>query len=334
MASSTKRSKPRNGQTTGKTALVKKDSTQPANNSTTQPITKTAPVSKPTEKAGNGTSPEATRPASATVISKTTQAGPKTSVVKAPPAALSQSSKHQQKRDEINRRLEERRQQREREQRNRLLRRWAVYGGGALLALGVIAFLVVRIFFGPATPPYLTGATIDGIPCDQLEHTQVHYHAELQMYVNGQPQAFPSNAGRQASTPLGGCFYWLHTHYSDGVIHIEVLQDGTYRLGQFFDIWGQQLSSTNLLGNKTDTAHKLTIYVFNPTQAQLTQKAQDAQAAQAQGQDPPPFTVTPPAGLQPYTGDPRNIQLEPNEVIYLEYGTTVAPQAYTFASGL
>jgi hypothetical protein len=38
------------------------------------------------------------------------------------------------------------------------------------------------------------------------------------------------------------CYYWLHTHASDGVIHIESPIVRVYTLGDFFDEWGQPLS--------------------------------------------------------------------------------------------
>jgi hypothetical protein len=41
---------------------------------------------------------------------------------------------------------------------------------------------------------------------------------------------------------LGGtAFFWLHTHASDGIIHIESPIERTYTLGNFFDIWNQPL---------------------------------------------------------------------------------------------
>lgn len=39
----------------------------------------------------------------------------------------------------------------------------------------------------------------------------------------------------------GTCFYWLHTHAADGIIHIESPVQRTYTLGDFFDEWGQPL---------------------------------------------------------------------------------------------
>ncbi|MDB5059109.1 MAG: hypothetical protein JWO59_2581, partial [Chloroflexi bacterium] len=37
--------------------------------------------------------------------------------------------------------------------------------------------------------------------------------------------------------PGNYCFYWLHTHATTDVIHVEAPARGTYTLGQFFAIW-------------------------------------------------------------------------------------------------
>ena len=39
------------------------------------------------------------------------------------------------------------------------------------------------------------------------------------------------------------CYYWLHTHTNDGVIHVESPTQRLYTLGDFFDIWRQPLSA-------------------------------------------------------------------------------------------
>jgi hypothetical protein len=318
MSSSTKRPKPKPGQTAGKASTGKKEDA-------TQPVTKAGAGSN-----GKETTAANTKPASATttgkgaagtantkVTSATASSKKPQSAAKSPPASFS-TIKRDQKRDEISRKLEERRLQRERERRSRLLRRWAIYGGTGLLVAGIIAFVIVKIVTSPALPPYQTGATIDGIPCE-TEQQQAHYHAHLEMYVNGVQQPFPSDAGRQSTT---GCFYWLHTHLSDGIVHIEAPADGTYTVGQFFDIWGQHLSTTQFLNNKVDSTHKLTIYVYAPSSDQISNKDPNND-----------FKVTPPSDLQPYTGDPRKIQLKPYELIYIEYGTPVTPQPFSFPAG-
>ena len=44
----------------------------------------------------------------------------------------------------------------------------------------------------------------------------------------------------------GRCLYWLHTHDSTGVVHIESPVQRGYTLGQFFDVWGRPLSATQV----------------------------------------------------------------------------------------
>jgi hypothetical protein len=97
------------------------------------------------------------------------------------------------------------------------------------------------------------GNTVDGIQCAPLEQLAYHIHAHLQVYVNGQPEALPGAIGllgpvaeQTKDGPFYGahqCYYWLHTHASDGVIHIESPTPRVYTLGNFFDEWRQPLSS-------------------------------------------------------------------------------------------
>jgi hypothetical protein len=55
-----------------------------------------------------------------------------------------------------------------------------------------------------------------------------------------------NHAGNQV---LGGtCFYFLHTHDRSGVIHYEATRDLGFTLGDFFDVWGEPLTTTNVAG--------------------------------------------------------------------------------------
>jgi hypothetical protein len=102
------------------------------------------------------------------------------------------------------------------------------------------------------------GNTVDGIQCAPLEQLAYHIHAHLQVYVNGQPEALPGAigllgpvAGQTAEGPFYGaqqCYYWLHTHASDGIIHIESPTRRIYTLGDFFNEWRQPLSSHQVAG--------------------------------------------------------------------------------------
>jgi hypothetical protein len=108
---------------------------------------------------------------------------------------------------------------------------------------------------GAALAPATTapGFTVDGVQCAPVEQLAYHIHAHLQVFVNGQPRSLPGAVGLLGpvaqQTPVGPwygaskCYYWLHTHASDGIIHVESPTVRIYTLGTFFDEWGQRLSS-------------------------------------------------------------------------------------------
>ena len=75
---------------------------------------------------------------------------------------------------------------------------------------------------------------IDGIPCQNSEQLNYHVHAHLTIYVNGQNFPLPTNLGIASDQ---SCFYWLHTHDSSGVIHIEAPSERTFTLNTFFQEW-------------------------------------------------------------------------------------------------
>jgi hypothetical protein len=101
-----------------------------------------------------------------------------------------------------------------------------------------------------------SGQTVDGIKCQTSEQVAYHIHAHLAIYVDGKPRQVPygigiPNPGTRVVNGVpfvasGKCFYWLHTHVTDGVMHIESPSARTYTLGEFFDVWGQPLSATEV----------------------------------------------------------------------------------------
>jgi hypothetical protein len=148
-----------------------------------------------------------------------------------------------------------------------------------------------------------SGQSVDGISCQTSEQTLFHIHAHLTIFVNGVPRQVPAAIGipgaqaqNTANGPYigsGACFYWLHTHAADGVIHIESPVQRTYTLGDFFDEWGQPLGP-NQVGPAS--GHVTAIY--------------DGQV---------------------YRGNPRNIPLTAHAQIQLEVGTPlVAPESITW----
>jgi len=98
---------------------------------------------------------------------------------------------------------------------------------------------------------------VDGINCDALEHTAYHIHAHLTIYINGKQVAIPQGIGIASDQ---SCLYWLHTHTSDGVIHIEFPKQGTPTLGNFLDMWGQKFQQLGFQNEMASSAG-WTVYV-------------------------------------------------------------------------
>jgi hypothetical protein len=179
--------------------------------------------------------------------------------------------------------------------------------GGILVVVAIV--LIIMGVANSKTPATVAPPKAASIPCDALQHSEVHYHAALQILYQGIPVSMPSDVGR-----LSTCFYWLHVHAeSPGVIHIESPANRTYTLGDFFTVWSvskrtpEPLDSTHVSSFTLTAGQKLVVYVDH-----------------ADGK-----------GAQLYTGDPKKIVLTAHEVITLEIAPpTVTPPTFTFQSGL
>jgi hypothetical protein len=105
--------------------------------------------------------------------------------------------------------------------------------------------------------PVKLGQTIDGVTCQSAEKVAFHIHSHLTVLVGRRAYQIPYGIGigpplggvRTATGPVvtsGSCFMWLHTHVSDGIIHIEAPKQTSFTLGQFFAVWGIPLSSSRV----------------------------------------------------------------------------------------
>ena len=104
------------------------------------------------------------------------------------------------------------------------------------------------------------GKPVDGIGCDKHMSSTLHLHIHLDIFdANGDQLQMPwaigivspwgfkhRPAGQYVET--GACFYDLHSHDRDGVIHYESTDHTNLTLGNFFDVWGMPLSTTNVAG--------------------------------------------------------------------------------------
>jgi hypothetical protein len=99
-------------------------------------------------------------------------------------------------------------------------------------------------------------ATVDGIQCKPVEQLAYHIHAHLAVFDDGRLYALPAGVGIPGSqaeqsqygpVAVGGkCYFWLHTHTSDGVIHVESPTRTIYTLGDFFGVWRQPLTADRI----------------------------------------------------------------------------------------
>ena len=211
---------------------------------------------------------------------------------------------------------------------------WVAVGGGlsagwiAVIAGGVVVVLlaamvpVVLLFnaanrltpVGSQPSPTIAAASptpssFTTIPCDQLEHTQVHYHAYLQILNQGSTVSIPTNVGRSSA-----CYYWLHMHTNEaGIIHIESPSDRTFTLGDFFDVWSDWGHAPQLL----DSTHVGTLTLAGSQRLSVYVDLGDGK------------------GAAPFSSNPRGIVLKDHEVITLEITppTVNPPPAFSWPAG-
>jgi hypothetical protein len=170
--------------------------------------------------------------------------------------------------------------------------------GGLLLAGAAVLIIAAALASRGGTS---ADATIDGIPCQSNEQLAVHYHAHLSILVGGNQALLPAGIGIDNTTQ---CLYWLHTHQSDGVVHIEAPRSSASRkftLGDFFDVWKKRLDSTHIGDTTLGSGQKLLMFVDG----------------------------------KPYTGDPRKIVLGAHTLVVLEVTPPAVdpPPTFTFPSG-
>src|ERR1700738_3346681 len=143
---------------------------------------------------------------------------------------------------------------------------------------------------GAARAAVPVGQPVDGIRCDRMEGAVLHIHQHLAVRDHGKPVTVPDDVGRPI---VGQCFYWLHTHTADGIIHVESPNFNTFTLGNFFDVWGQPLGKTNVAGAKPRKGEHVAVWVDG----------------------------------RPYTGDPRKIELTQHLDVTIDVGPPYAKPA-------
>jgi hypothetical protein len=146
------------------------------------------------------------------------------------------------------------------------LKMWTVIGrrilitilmGLALTALAATPLESSLQVFSSSSLSSTNAPVINDISCDTMEHFTMHIHAHLDIFINGEGYSIPSNIGIIPNQ----CIYWLHTHDDTGIIHIESPENRTFTLGEFFDIWGENLNNNQIFDNMAGQGNNLTVFV-------------------------------------------------------------------------
>src|SRR5438132_2299450 len=91
------------------------------------------------------------------------------------------------------------------------------------------------------------------VPVSETGPLAMHIHAEVQIFLDGQPLVIPANVG-----VFGLAAYPLHTHDSSGLVHIESPVVRDYSLQDLFAIWNTTAEGHAVLA-MLDAAPYLTV---------------------------------------------------------------------------
>lgn len=131
-----------------------------------------------------------------------------------------------------------------------------------------------------------TGKPVDGVNC--LVSGKYHQHVLLSIYKDGKRLGFPDGIGRVHA----GCYhaYEMHVHDASGVVHMESDVAKTFKLSQWFSLWGLGLGRAGTAG----LAGPVRFYIVDNHQ------------------------------IKRYDGNPADIVMLPHREILIVSGTTIS----------
>jgi hypothetical protein len=170
---------------------------------------------------------------------------------------------------------------------------WAATG---VILVGIVIFGVYAVFFADGDSEAETLDEVAGVPCQSGEQLNYHGHVRVDIHIEGEEVVIPDNTGIRFTYPTPDpdgvvpepefyCIFWLHTH-TGPLVHLEAPEETDFTLGQFFEIWGEPLSSTELLDNTVEGDKEVRAFVNG----------------------------------EPWDGNPADIPLTDQDVISVQYG--------------
>jgi hypothetical protein len=85
------------------------------------------------------------------------------------------------------------------------------------------------------------GENVGAVSCDAGGHDAAyHIHSQLTIKLpDGSTAEVPPNIGINQN-----CMYWLHTHETDGLLHVEAPDETLATLADFLEIWRRSTNPT------------------------------------------------------------------------------------------
>ena len=118
---------------------------------------------------------------------------------------------------------------------SRKIGNWVIF---ILIVAGVFSFILWTVMGAIKESSSCKTDPVTEINIGGHNNVKLHIHADLQIIIDGKEEFIPANIG--IST---GVMRPLHTHDTDGEIHIEGPCARNFRLGEFFDVWGRNFNS-------------------------------------------------------------------------------------------
>ena len=138
-----------------------------------------------------------------------------------------------------------------------------------------------------------------GLELRSGETLTVHYHAHLDVVVDGKPVPVPAGLG---IVPAAGqdpaAVASLHTHETDGVLHVEAPAQAEFTLGQVFTEWGLAFGPGWLAGFDGTDGRQVRVLVDgtpvqgDPRKVALRDKQEIAVVVARAGEPLPPLPTT------------------------------------------
>jgi len=101
-----------------------------------------------------------------------------------------------------------------------------------LWAIAAITIVGVAIVSGFVMLSGGSGSTVkvivSGVECERGERLDYHVHSHLTLIVEGDEVPVTGNIGIRTD-----CIFWLHTHSTDGILHVEAPEQRGFTLGHF-----------------------------------------------------------------------------------------------------